>query len=77
MTGMMSTTDRLLHMANQIARAFASNGEDSAIAATCEHLRLYWDPLMRGRIVACLDTCPDALSDIARGAVERLRNEAA
>lgn len=77
MSGMMSTTDRLVHMANQIARAFATESEDRAIEATRAHLRRYWDPLMRERIIACLDTHGAAFSDHARAAVERLRNESA
>lgn len=31
--------DRIVHMANQIARAFKSKGEAEAIAATAEHIR--------------------------------------
>jgi formate dehydrogenase subunit delta len=43
---------RLTYMANQIARNFAVQGEDAAIAATCEHLQLFWDPRMKAAIVA-------------------------
>ena len=75
MTGMMSTTDRLVHMANQIARAFEIDGAEAATEATCKHVRRYWDPLMRERVIACLDTHAAAFSGIARGAVEQLRNE--
>lgn len=73
----MSTTERLVYMANQIARNFAIDGESAAVEATREHIRLYWDPLMRQRIVACLDTPIGTFSDIARRAVELLRNESA
>ena len=43
---------RLTHMANQIAKNFAVQGEDAAIAATCQHLQLYWDPRMKAAILA-------------------------
>ncbi len=77
MTCVMSTTDRLVYMANQIARNFAVSGEDEAVAAMREHMRLYWDPAMRQRIAACLKEDAGAFSDIARRAVTALPNEIA
>jgi formate dehydrogenase subunit delta len=56
-------------MANQIARNLAMEGEDAAIAATAEHIRLYWDPRMKAAILADDRT---ALSPIAAAAVARL-----
>jgi len=43
---------RLRYMADQIARNFASEGKEAAIAATAEHIRLFWDPRMRAAILA-------------------------
>jgi formate dehydrogenase subunit delta len=43
---------RLRYMADQIARNFASEGEEAAIAATAEHIRLFWDPRMKEAILA-------------------------
>ena len=73
---MMSTTDRLVYMANQIARNFAIEGEEVAIEATRRHIRRYWDPLMRQRVIASLAADPAQFSDIARGAVEARRGAA-
>ena len=42
---------RLTYMANQIARNFAVQGDDAAIAATCQHLQLFWDPRMRAALL--------------------------
>ena len=42
---------RLTTMANQIARNFAVHGEAAAIAATCEHLQLFWEPRMKAAIL--------------------------
>ncbi len=47
---MMGTEERLVYMANQIARNFAAG--DDAIAATADHIARFWDPRMRGRILA-------------------------
>ena len=59
----------LRHMVDQIARNFAVQGEEAAIAATAEHIRLFWDPRMKAAILA---DDRAALSPIAREAVERL-----
>ena len=66
---MSGTADRLVYMANQIARNFAAQGEEAAIAATAEHIRLFWDPRMKAAII---DVDHDALNPIARGAVKTL-----
>ena len=59
----------LRHMVDQIARNFAVQGEEAAIAATAEHLQLFWDPRMKAAILA---DDRALLSPIARAAVERL-----
>lgn len=47
------TEERLVYMANQIARNFAAQGEEAAVAATANHIRLFWDPRMKKAISAC------------------------
>lgn len=71
-TEVMSTGDRLIYMANQIARNLAVEGEERAIAATADHIASFWDPHMRARIAALAAEQPDALSPIAASAVRRL-----
>ncbi|MEI9886136.1 MAG: formate dehydrogenase subunit delta [Rhizomicrobium sp.] len=44
----MSTDDKLIYMANQIAGFFAAQGEARAVAGIGDHIRKYWDPRMRG-----------------------------
>ncbi|MBW8753596.1 MAG: formate dehydrogenase subunit delta [Sphingomonadales bacterium] len=56
-------------MADQIARNFAAQGEDEAIAATAEHIRLFWEPRMKAAILA---DDRSALSPIVAAAVARL-----
>ena len=58
----------LVRMANDIARNLAAQGEATAVAATAEHIRLYWAPAMR----AGLDPGDPGLSPIAARALVRL-----
>ena len=60
---------RLHYMANQIARNFAVQGDEAAIAATADHVIKFRDPRMRLQIVAGDRT---ELEPIASAAVERL-----
>ncbi len=59
----------LAHMADQIARNFAIQGEEAAAAATAEHIRLFWDPRMKAAIKGAEKA---ALSPIAAAAVAQL-----
>lgn len=61
--------ERLVHMANQIARNFAVQGEVQAVAATAQHIRDFWDPRMRAAIAA---PGPGELSAIAAQAIAAL-----
>jgi formate dehydrogenase subunit delta len=42
--------DKLVMMANQIARNLATLSRDDAAAKTADHIRRYWDPRMRAAI---------------------------
>jgi formate dehydrogenase subunit delta len=61
--------ERLILMANQIARNFAIKGDDAASAATAQHIRDFWDPRMKAAIRAADQ---DGLDPIAREAVSQL-----
>jgi formate dehydrogenase subunit delta len=65
------TLHRLVYMANQIAVALRSQVADPA-AATCDHLRRFWDPRMRARIIAHWQAGGEALNEIATAAVAML-----
>ncbi len=71
---MMSPDERLVYMANQIARNLAAHGVDIAAAQTADHITAYWDPRMRAHILAM--PAP-ALEPIAARAVEMLRSRVA
>jgi formate dehydrogenase subunit delta len=66
------TLDKLVYMANQIAREFAGQRPRDAAEATWDHLWHFWDPRMRAMIVAHLAAGGGGLSDIARTAVAKL-----
>jgi formate dehydrogenase subunit delta len=66
------TLDKLVYMANQIAREFAGQRPREAAAATWDHLWHFWDPRMRALILAHLEAGGEGLSEIAREAVARL-----
>ena len=68
----MSTLDKLVYMANQIAREFAGQRPREAAEATWDHLWHFWDPRMRALILAHLQAGGEGLSDIAREAVAKL-----
>jgi len=67
------SSDKLVHMANQIGKFFASQGADKAPAAIAEHLRKFWDPGMRAGILAHLEAGGAGLDPLVRQAVEKLR----
>jgi formate dehydrogenase subunit delta len=69
----LSTHDKLVYMANQIAKFFAAQPEAEAVAGAADHLRKFWDPRMRRIILEHLDAGGAGLDPIARAAVEALR----
>lgn len=64
----MNTVERLVHMVNQIATNLATDNDP--VAATAEHILLFWDPRMK-RLILEQDT--SGLSTVAAAAIDRLR----
>ena len=60
---------RLIYMANQIAKNLAAQGEAKAVAATAQHIKLFWEPRMKAQILA---TDRAGLDPAARAAIEQL-----
>ena len=68
--------EKLAYMANQIARAFAYQGQQPAIASTADHIRKFWEARMRTAIMAQLDSETGShLDPIVRAALMSLRSE--
>lgn len=70
-------SDYLVRMANDIGSFFASE-EDPNVAATSiyQHIKRYWEPRMRTRMVAHFnETGGEGLEGSAKAAVQRLAEE--
>jgi formate dehydrogenase subunit delta len=67
------SAQKLVRMANEIARNMRTMGGEQAAAATANHLKSFWTPGMRAAIVAHLDAGGDGLEPLTRDAVTRLR----
>lgn len=65
--------EKLVYMANQIGKFFASQGNDKAVAGIAEHLQKFWDPRMRSTIEAYVEAGDGGLDPLVRDAVEQLR----
>lgn len=63
----MSSIDKLIRMANQIAANLAH--EADPVAATAEHIHLFWDPSMK-QLLRTHDG--EGLSPVARAAIAQL-----
>ena len=72
----MSTDEKLITMANQIAAFFAVQGEAKAVPAIADHLQKFWDPRMRTAIIAHLERGGEGLEEPVRQAVHRLKEKA-
>lgn len=72
---MMSNLERLVYMANQIARNFEAQGHDCAVAATADHIAHFWDPRMREQIFACMEAGGQGLGETAAAALQRLHDQ--
>jgi formate dehydrogenase subunit delta len=67
--------DKLVYMANQIGKFFASQGPDKAPAGIAEHIAKFWDPRMRAAIFAHLEAGGAGLDPPVREAVDKLRSD--
>ena len=63
--------DKLAYMANQIGKFFAHQPHEQAVASINDHLVKFWDPRMRGTIIAHLAEV--SLEPRVKEAVEQLR----
>lgn len=71
---MLHGADRLVLMANQIAKAYEVEGEARAVAQTATHMQKFWEPRMRDAITAYVnDTGGKGLRDYALKAVKALK----
>ena len=70
--------DKLVRMVNQIAGFFAHEGPVKAAASTADNLKKFWDPSMRGQIIAAVAAgSATGLEPTALAAVKQLPAPAA
>ncbi|KQU64202.1 formate dehydrogenase [Aminobacter sp. DSM 101952] len=78
--GRMSTKQKLVYMANQIATFFDSKPHEEGVAGIAEHINKFWDPRMRRQFFEMLDAGGDGMKPtvIEAGAtIRRPRQDAA
>jgi formate dehydrogenase subunit delta len=68
----MSSEAKLIYMANQIGKFFAPQGRDKAVAGIADHLRKFWEPSMRAKIVRHLEAGGEGLDPLVKDAVGTL-----
>lgn len=65
----MNSLEKLVYMANQIAKNFAATSHDSAAHATADHIAQFWDPRMKQMIFDRLDAGGEGLDPLAHDAI--------
>jgi len=68
---------KLVYMANQIGKFFASQKQGGDVDGVATHIRKFWDPRMRSAIFAHLDAGGAGLDPLALQALQKLKAEAA
>jgi formate dehydrogenase subunit delta len=68
------SAEHLVTMANDIANFFHAEPDNAAaVEGVCNHIRKFWEPRMRRKIVAYLhESNGHELSELARAAVQKL-----
>jgi formate dehydrogenase subunit delta len=64
--------DKLVYVANQIGKFFATQDKAKAPAEIEDHLRKFWDPRMRRQICAHLEQGGAGFDPLVRIAIESL-----
>ena len=67
------TTERLVHMANQIAAFFRSYPHATAVEGIAGHIRQFWERRMRDQLYAHVEAGGEGLDPLVVEAVAVLR----
>ncbi len=67
------SSENLVRMANQIAISFRLQPEPEAVSNAMQHIKDYWNPLMRRGIYAHLENGGEGLEPLALKALRKLR----
>ncbi|RJF71835.1 hypothetical protein D3875_09960 [Deinococcus cavernae] len=69
--------DRLVRMANEIARNFTAIGHERAAVATADHIHSFWDRRMKEKLFQACETGECGLSPAAHAALQLLHDRGA
>lgn len=67
------SAEKLVYMANQIAKFMESKPHDVGVAGLAAHINDFWDPRMRGQFFALLDAGGDGLRPLVIAASPQIR----
>ena len=67
------STQKLVSMANQIATFFRLQPEPEAVANIAQHIKEFWNPLMRREIYTQMDSGGAGLEPLTLKALQKLR----
>lgn len=73
---MADGADKLVRMANQIARFMATKPPAEGAAGLAAHINDFWEPRMRRQLLALLDTGAAGLAPLVRQAAPQIRRPA-
>ncbi|TIM32040.1 MAG: formate dehydrogenase [Mesorhizobium sp.] len=73
----MSTSEKLVRMANQIAAFFHSKPREEGIAGVAEHIDKFWEPRMRRQLFEMLDNGGEGFNELVVAASARIKRPAA
>ena len=65
--------EKLVYMANQIARSLRSRPRGEAVAAPAEHISNFWEPRMRTELFRLMDENGEQFDAIVRDARPSIR----
>jgi formate dehydrogenase subunit delta len=70
----MSGSEHLVHMANDIGNFFrGSTDREAAILGISNHIRSFWTPRMRKKLMSDIAGCDEELDELPREALRLLK----
>ncbi len=70
---MSNDASHLVIMANQIADAFKASPEPEAVVGVANHIKSFWAPRLRQRLMDHVDSHPGAVQPVALKALHALK----
>lgn len=69
----LSTREKLVIMANQIAAFFHSKPREEGLAGVAEHINKFWEPRMRRQLFEMLDGDGEGYDELVVAAAARIK----